>query len=168
MSYYQKKVDVADAEIKLAKVAYLPKFSIEYGLQKIGNTDGFYKYQIGVSIPLFFASQMGKMQSAKINSNIARENFQLEKLVFNASYKSLYKEYQKWLSTTKYYQDVALPVAKEQKLGAITAYKEGAINYITFLQNMKDAMQIEFDYQDAYSNYLKTQFEIEYYLNISK
>jgi cobalt-zinc-cadmium resistance protein CzcA len=63
---------------------------------------------------------------------------------------------------------VALPVAKEQKYGAIIAYREGAIDYVTFLQNMRDAMQIEFDYRDAYSNYLDLRFKVEYFINASK
>jgi hypothetical protein len=47
-----------------------------------------------------------------------------------------------------------LPVAKEQKNGAITAYREGAIDYISFLQNMKDSIQIEFDYWNSFASYL--------------
>ncbi len=168
LQLYEQRVQLADARIKLAKAEYLPKFSAEYGSQKIGSQTGFYKYQFGLSIPLVFVSQSGKTQSAKIESSIARENFHQKELEINAAYKSLFEEYQKWLTTTEYYRNVALPVAKEQKQGAITAYREGAIDYVTFLQNMKDAMQIEFDYLDANASYLDSQFKIEYFLNTSK
>ena len=168
LQYYGQRVQLADARVKLAKTGYLPKFTAEYGSQKIGSQTGFYKYQFGLSIPLVFASQSGKTESAKIESSIARENFYQKELEISAAYKSLYEEYQKWLSTTEYYRNVALPVAKEQKFGAITAYREGAIDYVTFLQNMRDAMQIEFDYRDAYSNYLDSRFKVEYFINASK
>ena len=168
LQYYGQKIQLADARFKLAKAGYLPKFTAEYGSQKIGSQTGFYKYQFGLSIPLFFASQSGKTQSAKIESSIARENFHQKELEINSAYKSLYEEYQKWLSTTDYYRNVALPVAKEQKQGAITSYQEGAIDYVTFLQNMKDAMQIEFDYLDANASYLDSRFKIEYFINASK
>jgi len=168
LHYYGQKVQLADARVKLAKAGYLPKFTAEYGSQKIGSQTGFYQYQFGLSIPLVFASQSGKIKSAKIESLIARENFYQKDLEINAAYKSLYEEYQKWQATTEYYRKVALPVAKEQKNGAITAYREGAIDYVTFLQNMRDAMQIEFDYRDAYSNYLDARFKVEYFINASK
>ena len=168
LQFYGQKIQLADARIKLAKSGYLPKFTAEYGSQKIGNQTGFYKYQFGLSIPLVFASQSGKTQSAKIESSIARENFHQKELEISATYRSLFEEYQKWLSTTEYYRNVALPVAKEQKQGAIIAYREGAIDYVTFLQNMKDAMQIEFDYLDANASYLDSRFKIEYFINISK
>jgi cobalt-zinc-cadmium resistance protein CzcA len=159
---------LADARVKLSKAGYLPKFTAEYGSQKIGSQTGFYKYQFGLSIPLVFASQSGKTESAKIESSIARENFHQKELEINSAYRSLFEEYQKWLSTTDYYRNVALPVAKEQKQGAITSYQEGAIDYVTFLQNMKDAMQIEFDYLDANASYLDSRFKMEYFINASK
>lgn len=164
----QQKVQLADARVKLAKSEYLPKLTAEYGSQRIGSQKGFYKYQFGLSIPLVFASQLGKTQSAKIESRIARENFHQKELELRSAYKSLYEEYQKWLVTSEYYRNVALPVAREQKNGAITAYREGAIDYVTFLQNMKDAMQIEFDYWDANANYLDSRFRVEYFINASK
>jgi cobalt-zinc-cadmium resistance protein CzcA len=168
LQYYAQKTQLADARVKLAKSGYLPKFTAEYGNQKIGSQTGFYKYQFGLSIPLVFASQSGKTQSAKIESSIARENYYQKELELSSAYKSLFEEYQKWLSTTEYYRNVALPVAKEQKHGAITAYQEGAIDYVTFLQNMKDAIQIEFDYWDANANYLDSRFKVEYFINTSK
>lgn len=164
----EQKVQLADAKYNLAKSGYLPKFTAEYGSQKIGSQTGFYRYQFGLSIPLFFTSQSGKTQSAKIESSIARENFYQKELEINAAYISLYEEYQKWLTTSEYYRNVALPVAKEQKRGAITAYREGAINYVTFIQNVKEAMQIEFDYRDANANYLDSRFKVEYFINASK
>jgi cobalt-zinc-cadmium resistance protein CzcA len=168
LQYYGQKIQLADARVELAKAGYLPKFTAEYGSQKIGSQTGFYKYQVGLSIPLVFASQSGKTQSAKIESSIARENFNQKELEINSAYRSLFEEYQKWQSTTDYYRNVALPVAKEQKQGAITSYQEGAIDYVTFLQNMKDAMQIEFDYLDANASYLDSRFKIEYFINASK
>ena len=168
LQFYEQRVQLADAKIKLAKSGYLPKFTAEYGSQKIGSQTGFYKYQFGLSIPLVFVSQSGKSKSAKIESSIARENLYQKRLEINTAFKSLYEEYQKWLTTSEYYRDMALPVAKEQKQGAITAYREGAIDYVTFLQNIKDAMQIEFDYWDANANYLDSRFRVAYFINASK
>jgi cobalt-zinc-cadmium resistance protein CzcA len=168
LQLYQQRVQLADARLKLIKSGYLPKFTAEYGSQKIGSQSGYYKYQFGISIPLFFNSQLGKTQSAKLEGSIARENYSQKTIEVMAGYKILYDEYKKWLTTWKYYRDVALPVAKEQKNGAIASYREGAIDYISFLQNVKDAMEIEFNYWNAYGNYLDSRFRVEYFINSSK
>ncbi|MCL4481447.1 MAG: CusA/CzcA family heavy metal efflux RND transporter, partial [Bacteroidetes bacterium] len=168
LQLYEQRVQLADARLKLMKSGYLPKFTAEYGSQKIGSQSGYYKYQVGISIPLFFNSQLGKTQSAKLESSIARENYSQKTIEVMAGYKILYDEYKKWLTTWEYYRDVALPVAKEQKNGAIASYREGAIDYISFLQNVKDAMEIEFNYWNAYGNYLDSRFKVEYFINSSK
>lgn len=168
LQLYEQRVQLADARLKLMKSGYLPKFTAEYGSQKIGSQSGYYKYQFGISIPLFFNSQLGKTQSAKLEGSIARENYSQKTIEVMAGYKILYDEYKKWLTTWEYYRDVALPVAKEQKNGAITSYREGAIDYISFLQNVKDAMEIEFNYWNAYGNYLDSRFKVEYFMNSSK
>jgi len=63
-----------------------------------------------------------------------------------------------------YYRDEALPLAKEQRRGALTAYREGAIDYVTFLQNIRDAVQTETDAWNTFGNYLDSRYQLEYYL----
>jgi cobalt-zinc-cadmium resistance protein CzcA len=78
------------------------------------------------------------------------------------------ENYLKWLSSWQYYKNEALPLAEEQRKGALTAYKEGAIDYVMFLQNIRDAITIEIDSWDAFGEYLNSRFQLEYYLNTSK
>lgn len=70
----------------------------------------------------------------------------------------------KWFNSWIYYRDKALPLAAEQQKGTITAYREGAIDYVTFLQNMRETIQIEVDSWDAFGNYLDSRFQLAYYL----
>ena len=63
------------------------------------------------------------------------------------------------------YQNSALPVAKEQKEAAMVAYREGATDYVGFIQNMKDATQTELDYWNAYAACLNARFNLLYYYN---
>jgi cobalt-zinc-cadmium resistance protein CzcA len=69
------------------------------------------------------------------------------------------------LRSWEYYRQEALPLAKEQQQGAITSYEEGAIDYVVFLQSIRDAIRIEIDSWNAFGNYLDSQFQLEYYLN---
>ena len=162
---YSQNIKLADASLKQQQTGFAPVLFAQYGSQKIGNQKGFYKYEIGISIPLVFVSQLGKTQSAKINRLISEEQYIQKKIEINTEYGNVLDEYRKWLQTWKYYKEEALPMAVEQKRGTALAYEQGDIDYVTFLQNIRDAVQVEFETQQAFVNYLKARFNLEYYLN---
>lgn len=161
----KEKVEVADQQISVNKSQFLPKFQGSYGRQEINDQTGFTQFQVGISIPLFFTKELGQTQSAKIKKDIAVENFNQTRLEFNTAYRNMRENYIKWLNSWSYYRDEALPLAKEQRKGATTAYQEGAIDYVAFLQNIRDAIRIEVNSWEAFGQYLDRKYQLEYYLN---
>ncbi len=168
LQYYKRKIEVADAEHNLSTKAFLPKLNAQYGRQKIAGQDGFFNFQVGISIPVFFGPELGKAQSAKIQTEIAEQNYKEKQLQINSKYQDLRQQYLKWLESWQYYVQEALPLAKEQREGAIFAYKEGGIDYTTFLQTVRDAIGIENRSWEALNNYLESKYELEFFLNSTK
>lgn len=160
----KQRLDVADATIKEIRSQFLPQLQGQYGRQQIAGQSGFYQYQIGIRIPLFFGSELGRTQSAKIQRDIAGQNLRQNQMELNAAYQGIKEQYLKWLNSWNYYRDEALPLAQEQRDGAILAYREGAIDYVTFLQNIRDAIRIEVDSWNAFGSYLDSRYQLEYYL----
>ncbi|WP_339902256.1 CusA/CzcA family heavy metal efflux RND transporter [uncultured Cyclobacterium sp.] len=160
----KQRVDVADATIKERRSQFLPQLQGQYGRQQIAGQSGFYQYQVGIRIPLFFGPELGRTQSAKIQRDIAGQNLRQNQLELNAAYQGMKEQYLKWLNSWNYYRDEALPLAREQRTGAVTAYREGAIDYVTFLQNIRDAIRIEVDSWNAFGSYLDSRYQLEYYL----
>ena len=161
----KQRIDVANATIEERRSAFFPKLIGQYGRQKIDGQTGFHTYQFGISLPLFFGPERGRTRSAEIQRDIAEQNLRQNQLELNAGYQNMREQYLKWLNSWQYYRDQALPVAQEQRKGAITAYQEGAIDYVTFLQNVRDAIRIELDAWNAFGNYLDRRYQLEYYLN---
>ena len=168
LQYYKRQIDVADAEHNLSTKAFFPKFNAQYGRQKIAGQDGFFNFQVGISIPLFFGPELGQAQSARIQTQIAEQNFREKQLQVNSKYQDLQQGYLKWLESWQYYEQEALPLAKEQRDGAVFAYKEGGIGYTTFLQTVRDAIGIQSRSWDALNNYLQSKYELEFFLNSAK
>ncbi len=162
---YQQGIRLAEAETKEIKTGFAPVLFAEFGSQKIGDQTGFYKYQAGISFPLIFISQAGKTQAAKIRQQIATENYYQSAIETKSAYQNLADHYQKWKLAWHFYRDEALPMALEQKQGAVLAYEQGAIDYVTFLQNIRDAVQMQIKAQDAFANYLEARFKLEYFIN---
>lgn len=163
----ERRVKVAGAVLKEKRSQFLPKLQGQYGWQEIAGQSGFYTYQIGLQIPLIFGPELGRTQSAKIKQEIARQNLRQAELELNNEYQSVKEQYLKWYHSWTYYRDEALPLAKEQRAGAVIAYREGAINYITFLQNIRDAIRIEVNAWKALGQYLDSRYTLEYYLQSS-
>jgi cobalt-zinc-cadmium resistance protein CzcA len=162
-----QQIKVTDAERKAAASGLLPKLNAQYGAQEVEGQSGFYQFQIGVSIPLSFLPQQGRLQSAKIQQQIAEQEYRQTQFELQAGYQSLLQQYRKWLASWRFYEDEALPLAREQRQGAVLAYKEGAIDYVSFIQNLKEAVQVEVKAQEALNQYLESKFQLEYYLNTS-
>lgn len=168
LDYASQKVNTANAAVRSSRSDFYPEFQVEYGLQEIGGQNGFYSYRAGIRIPLFFGPELGRLQSARISLEITQQELREAELRLNAEYKGIREQYIKWLETWTYYRDEALPLAREQQEGAVTAYREGAIDYVTFLQNSRDAVQTETDSWNAFGHYLESRFLLEYYLKTSK
>jgi cobalt-zinc-cadmium resistance protein CzcA len=135
-------------------------------VQEVSGESGFYQYQLGVNIPLFFNSDKGKVQSAKINREIAEQRKTQTTIQLKSEYAQAQQNYLKWKEAWNYYEKEALELAKEQRNGASIAYREGAIDYIGFLQLVKDAIEIEKQGWLTYQEYLNSQFNFEYFINV--
>ena len=163
LSIENQKVRLAEQSIKTAKANYYPTFNVQYGVQEVAGESGFYQYQAGINIPLFFNNEKAQVQSAKLNRNIAEQNLQQANLELKSQYLNALANYQKLRASWNYFEMEALELAKKQRKAAAIAYKEGAIDYIAFLQNVKDAMQIEQEAWQTYENYLLSRFQLEFY-----
>jgi len=164
----QDQIQVAEAERRVASSAFLPKLNAQYGIQEIDGQSGFYQFQVGLSFPLLFIQEQGKVQSARIQHDIASQKYSQAQLEFQTSYRILRQKYLKWLASWKFYEEEALLLAREQRKGAILAYHEGAIDYVSLIQSLQETLQIEVSAQEALNRYLGFRFQLEYYLHTNQ
>ena len=162
-----QRILVAEAELKVAKASLKPRFNAQYGLQRIVGQFPFHQFQVGVSIPLFAQPEKARIQAAKIQTLIAEQNYQQDYLELNAEYRALWQQYRKWYASWQFYQQEALPLSREQLQGSILAYREGAIEYVTFIQNLQTSVQTEVNAQETLGRYLDVKAKLEYYFDLS-
>jgi len=159
----QKRIDEAEAGYKAARSDLLPNLNLQGGLQQVNGSNGFYTYQAGISVPLFSGTKRSQAKAAKIDSEIAKTNADFVKRQLQSEYRQAVQAYQKWKVSWQFYKDKALPLAGEQRRGALLAYREGAVDYAAFTQIIRDAIQTEMDALAALDNYLKSVFELQYF-----
>ncbi|MDR9442846.1 MAG: CusA/CzcA family heavy metal efflux RND transporter [Schleiferiaceae bacterium] len=159
-----RKAQVADAQWRKQRAQLYPTFSGLYGRQNVAGQNGFFTYQVGLNIPLFFLPEMGQMQAAKVQKAIAEQNRLESQMQLKAAYRQEWENYQKWQKSWRYYQESALPLAEAQQKGAIAAYRSGASDYVAFLQNLSAALQLKSQSWSAFAEYQTSRLELEYYL----
>ncbi|MFC5045529.1 CusA/CzcA family heavy metal efflux RND transporter [Aquimarina hainanensis] len=168
LEYLGQEISVKKAENKVEKSKFYPKFIAQYGMQKIDGQTGFYSYQLGIRLPLIFNKTKSMVKAKKIDSEVViaantekAQQFQTDYFTAVAQYTLLQKQW-------KYYKEEAIPLATEQQKGLILSYKEGAIDYISFLQSIKDAIQLEIDGWRTLQTYMETKFQLAYFLKTNK
>ncbi|HET8735644.1 MAG TPA: CusA/CzcA family heavy metal efflux RND transporter [Pricia sp.] len=161
--FSQKRMAEAEADYNAARADLLPKINLQGGIQKVNGDSGFYTYQAGVSLPLFAGPERGRKKAAKVEWEIAEVKASFKQQQLRSSYGQALESYQKWRHSWHFYRNEALPLAKEQRKGALFAYTEGAVDYAAFTQIIRDAVQTEMDALEALENYLKSIFELQYY-----
>ncbi|MGY0392203.1 CusA/CzcA family heavy metal efflux RND transporter [Bizionia sp. KMM 8389] len=164
-SILELQVAEAEANYKAAKADNLPKINVQGGLQKVNGNSGFYTYQAGLSIPFLSGTNKARIKTARIDKEIAAVNTAFKKKEVVSKYVQSQENYQKWKTSWIFYKDEVLPLVKEQKTGALLAYKEGEIDYASFTQLIKDAIQSELDAEIALTNYLESTFQLQYFKN---
>jgi cobalt-zinc-cadmium resistance protein CzcA len=164
MQLAQNQLAARQKETNLEKAGYLPTITAQYGTQNVDGEDGFYQYQVGVSFPLFFNQQKGKIEAAMVESAIAAQNLRETTIQLNNQYEVARSTYQKWLTSWLYYRDEAIPLAQDQLRGASVSYETGAIDYVSFLQNSHAALATELKGLESLQMYLQSKFYLMYFL----
>lgn len=151
--------------IKVQKKALLPKLNLEYGIQKIGNKTGFYKYQIGISLPIFRRTERAKIRFSKTQANISELNVFQKHLSLKNSIDKTYLEYKQLKEAVDIFTQESLELSVEQIKGAQFAYKAGELDYMQFSTNLKQAIDIKLKYIYTLNQYLKAYNSLVYFTN---
>lgn len=163
MRVADREVMLADQRIDAEAAGFLPQLNLQYGIQELQGESGFYMYQAGIQLPLLFFNQQGQVQSAKIEKQIALERQRQTTAEVKTEYLTTLETYFKWRDAWFYYRDEVLPLTEEQSRGTNLAYKEGDIDYVNYLQNMKTVMELEIDAWEAFRQYSQALYQLEYF-----
>lgn len=158
-----EKVKLAEKQVKAEKAEFLPKLYVQGGSQKIGNNSGYWSYEVGVSMPVFSSERRAKAKAGKLQFEAEKAQQEHTELLLKSELQALSANNKKWHEQLKYYREVVLPLADEQQRVAIMSYHQGAIDYIGFIENMKEAAKVQIDYWDVYGEYLTSHIKLLYF-----
>ncbi len=146
----------------LTRSELLPNLSIKYYNQKIGDDAGFWGIELGIGIPIWFWwEETGNIREAGFELDFAaNEEVSIKKTIEN-DVNQTFEEYENSSRQSIFFHIEAMPEAEEILRQAMISYREGAIDYVEYLQ----ALQIVYDTRKQYLlslyNYYLSIFKLE-------
>ncbi|MFV7235634.1 CusA/CzcA family heavy metal efflux RND transporter [Flavobacterium sp. ZB4R12] len=152
---FEQEVNSSKAEISLEKSKKLPELigGVYYQTFKTNTTfqdsyNGVYG-QFGVAIPLFNAAINNKKKALEINTQIAENNLNNEKLKLESKNQELVQEYKKHKETIAYYESQALKNVDLVTKAANDKFINGDINYLEWVMLINQSTEIQSYYIEA-------------------
>ncbi|KXK40175.1 MAG: CzcA family heavy metal efflux pump [Bacteroidetes bacterium OLB9] len=175
IQFLKQQQQIANAVTKSEQSKLLPDLSFGYnlmGMRGMGpddklynSTPQFHSIQIGLGIPVFTGSQKAKINAAKINENIAANEYEWKLKNFENAYHSAFMEYQKFEEMVRYFENTALKNAATITETAEKQFLNGDINYLEWVLLINQAIVIQSDYIEAVKNLNNALAELNFYNN---
>ncbi|TDP60767.1 CusA/CzcA family heavy metal efflux RND transporter [Flavobacterium dankookense] len=162
----------ATAQTQLEKARKLPILTLGYNNMSITGTGAnnilydkstrFHSAQIGIGIPLFGGFQTAKIKAAKIQEQIAEEEYQKEKnnLVLQMNQAKMAVE--KNLEKLSYFEKTGLANAEVITETANRQFLGGDINYLDWVMLVNQAININNSFIDTVNTYNESIIELNY------
>jgi heavy metal efflux system protein len=166
----QQQISLVSKQLERSKL--LPELNVGYANQSIqGNgadnvlyapSQRFNSIQVGIGLPLFFFSQKGKTNAAKIQQLISENDYQLGLQLFKTEYQSEFNQYKTQQATVNYFETNALKNAEIITKTANEQFKNGDINYLEWTMLINNALSIQSNYLDAVKELNQTIIQLQF------
>ncbi len=174
LAFLRQQVEVAKGEKKVQNARFAPDLLVGYFNQTLIDVpnletgrlataaDRFSGFQIGLSLPLWFAPHQGRSKAAGYSSQAAQSNYQNEKLLLEGQLQQAIEQYTRLRGSLNYYRDSALPNADLILKQVQTALRGGEIGYTEYLLGVRNAIGIKENFLQTLNDYNQSIIYIEY------
>lgn len=169
LNFYKQQVTMQAFKTKVEKNKFLPDLFGGYYHQYLlssynpANIERTYfpgtragGFELGISIPLFFNAQQGRVQYERLGSLIAQEQLQQTELQLQADFYAQYQNYLRLSNSLNYYESTGLQQAEELLRTSQLVYTNGEIGYVEFIQNTSQATETQLRYFELLNEYNET------------
>lgn len=162
LEYSERQLDVMKRQTSLERSGYLPDFSVGYINQQIEGLGGLDGLQFGVGVPIFFWTQMGKVQAAKLGGEIAQAELDVNRIAMQSQFKESSLEALKFQQQLEWYENQGMKTADELLRFAKKSYAAGAIDYLEYVKGIEQAVDIKLAYLNALYGYNQSIIDLQY------
>jgi outer membrane protein, heavy metal efflux system len=162
MKYYEQLKQVNKQSLSLQRNKALPGIVVGYLNQGERTTETYYRFRVGVTVPLWFWQYSGNIKSAKTAVALAASEKKGQEQVLTADLHQAIGNVRKFRQSLQYYQLHGIDQADEIIDTARKLFESGQTDYIAFLRNANDAYAIKTRYLETLKNYNQSVITLNY------
>lgn len=174
IAFMQQQIEVAANRKALEVAKTAPDISLGYFNQTLIGTvnrssgtmatssDRFTGFQVGLSVPLWFFPQQGRIQAAEFNRQAVQSNYEYFRQTIQGQFQQAFQAYTKNRNSLDYYKTSALPNADLLLKQSEAAFRSGDIGYAEYLIALQKAITIREGHLQTLSDYNQSVVFIEF------
>ncbi len=163
----QQAVNIAKADVQIARRSTLPDFSGRFFSQRLYNLPNPYSgFSVTVGVPLLgMGSYYNKIRAARLERDYQQTIYEYQRQVLQAETQQIVHAIEKNRQMVAYYETTGLQQADQIISAATLSYKGGEISFAELSQYLNQAIDIRKNYLDALQQYNQNSIQLEYYQN---
>lgn len=160
--YQTEGRQVAERELAVKNAARLPGFLIGYLRTPDRDTDYRYRFNAGVTIPLWQGQYKGEVDAARV----AMETLEMETELHRAQAQTKLDQLLQTLEQTRnaliWFESTSLPQTEELVTTYRRLYEGGEVDYALTLRNIAETLDIRIQYIETLKRYNQSIIELEF------
>lgn len=162
VQYARQNQLVSQKQVSLARNRVLPALVFGYLNQGAKETETYYRFRVGFTVPLWFWQYSGNIKAAKTGLQIAEQQTLVQRQQLTADLQTAISEYNSTQQAVAYYEASGLRQADDIINAAKRFFESGQTDYIAYIRNINDAYTIKRTYLETLRNYNQSIININY------
>jgi outer membrane protein, heavy metal efflux system len=162
IQYYQQLKVVNKKTLGVERNKSLPGLVFGYLNQGARETDTYYRFRVGFTVPLWFWQYSGNIKAAKIGVAMAEQDSKAQLQTITAEMHQAFANVKKYNASLAYYESSGLRQADDIINTARRFFESGQNDYIGYLRNINEAYVIKSRYLETLRNFNQSVITINY------
>lgn len=156
--------ELAIANVENQKVQLLPQINSGFKLQTASGNFPLFGYQLGVNVPLFKKAYRGRIEAAEVGVKVQEAGLKTKKQELERTISELQYRIEHQQHILEYLQQDLTPIVIEQSEVNQSAYGEGEISYLEYLDGLEQVVKVKQQYLTALYKFNALRVELDYWL----
>lgn len=155
---------LASAKVETEKAQLFPQINSGFKLQTASGNFPLFGYQLGVNVPLFKKAYRGRIEAAEVGVLVQEAELKTKEQELERTSSELRYRIEHQQHILQYLQQDLTPIVNEQREVYQSAYNEGEISYLEFLDGLEQVVKVKQQYLTALYKFHALRVELDYWL----
>lgn len=162
LQYARQNRTVNQKQLSLERNRALPGLVVGYLNQGAKETETYYRFRVGFTVPLWFWQYSGNIKAAKTGLLMAEQQMLAQQQQLTAELQTAVSDHASAQQALSYYDSNGLRQADDIIQAGKRFFESGQIDYIAYIRNINDAYAIKRTYLETLRTYNQSIININF------